>query len=326
MYPFKLKSGQKIRIIAPSKSASLVKEEHLALAKERFRSLGITVTYSEHAFECDEFFSSSIEARISDIHAAFEDQSVNAIFAIIGGENANQLLRYLDYELIKRNPKIFCGYSDITALTNAIYCKTGLVGYSGPNYAGFGMLHGFEYTLEYLQKCLFQSDSYEIAPSTNWSDDAWYKEDQNKRDFLQNEGWAVLNEGEAEGISLGGNLCTFNLLQGTEFMPDLNHSILFIEDDFLVSPQTFDRDLQSLIHQTSFQGVKGILIGRFQKKSEMTLQLLSKIINTKKELKHIPVIANIDFGHTTPQVTLPIGGEIYMNAYAGSARIIVKKH
>lgn len=273
MYPHKLKSGQKIRIIAPSKSASLVKEEHLVMAEERFKALGITVTYSENTFECDEFFSSSIEARISDIHAAFEDQSVNGIFAIIGGENANQLLQYLDYELIRRNP-----------------------------------------------------DCYEIAPSTNWSDDAWYKEDQNKRDFLLNEGWVVINEGEAEGISLGGNLCTFNLLQGTEFMPDLNHSILFIEDDFLVSPQTFDRDLQSLIHQPSFSGVKGILIGRFQKKSEMTMQLLSKSINTKKELKRIPVIANIDFGHTTPQITLPIGGEIYMNAYSGSARIIVNKH
>lgn len=326
MYPHKLKSGQKIRIIAPSKSASIVKEDHLALAKERFRALSISVSYSENAFECDEFYSSSIGARISDIHAAFEDQSVNGIFAIIGGENANQLLRYLDYELIKRNPKIFCGFSDITALTNAIYCKTGLVGYSGPNYASFGMLHGLEYTLEYLQKCLFQSDSYEIAPSTSWSDDVWYKEDQNKRDFVQNEGWVVINEGEAEGISLGGNLCTFNLLQGTEFMPDLHHSILFIEDDYMVSPQTFDRDLQSLIHQPSFSGIKGMLIGRFQKQSEMTVQLLSKIINTKKELKHVPVIANIDFGHSTPQITLPIGGQIYMNAYAGNARIIVNKH
>jgi muramoyltetrapeptide carboxypeptidase len=109
-------------------------------------------------------------------------------------------------------------------------------------------------------------------------------------------------------------------------MPDLKDSILFVEDDWIVSPQSFDRDLQSLIHQPSFTGVKGLLIGRFQKESKMNKELLSKIIKTKKELEHIPVLADIDFGHTTPQITFPIGGKVYMKAVEGQSRIIIRVH
>jgi muramoyltetrapeptide carboxypeptidase LdcA involved in peptidoglycan recycling len=99
-------------------------------------------------------------------------------------------------------------------------------------------------------------------------------------------------------------------LQGTEFFPDLNDSVLFIEDDLETKPTNFDRDLQSLIHLPSFIGVKGIVIGRFQNDSKMTNEKLVKIIKTKEELKNIPVIANVDFGHTSPIITFPIGGEV----------------
>ena len=109
------------------------------------------------------------------------------------------------------------------------------------------------------------NDQIEIKPSESWSDDQWYK-DQDKRNLIKNDGWLVINEGKANGTIIGGNLCTFNLLQGTEYMPDLNNSILFLEDDYLSNPETFDRDLQSLIHLPDFNKVKGIVIGRFQNK------------------------------------------------------------
>src|SRR3989338_11036057 len=131
--------------------------------------------------------------------------------------------------------------------------------------------------------------------------------DQQNRTFYDNEGYWSINEGETEGIIVGANLCTFNLLQGTEFMPDLKNTVLFLEDDYESVSHTFDRDLQSLIHQPNFSGVKGLVIGRFQKKSKMTNELLTKIIKTKKELNSLPVIANVDFGHTTPIITFPIG-------------------
>ena len=103
-------------------------EANLA-AKERLEKLGFTVFFSEHYLENDMLDSASIESRVADIHAAFSDDSVDAILATIGGFNCNELLPYLDFELIARNPKIFCGYSDTTALLSAIYTKTGMKTY-----------------------------------------------------------------------------------------------------------------------------------------------------------------------------------------------------
>jgi len=125
---------------------------------------------------------------------------------------------------------------------------------------------------------------------------------------------------------LGANLCTFNLLQGTEYFPDLKDSILFIEDDDMTLPITFDRDLQSLIHQPGFEKVKGIVIGRFQKKSEMPSDILVKIIKTKKELDNLPIVANVDFGHTSPMITFPIGGEVSLEAANGKINLEIVKH
>jgi len=131
---------------------------------------------------------------------------------------------------------------------------------------------------------------------------------------MKNNGFLVINEGKAEGEIIGANLCTFNLLQGTEYMPNFKNNILFIEDDYESKPHHFDRDLQSLIHLPDFNQIKGIVIGRFQKASEMTNEKLIKIIKTKKELNNIPVIANLDFGHTTPIFTFPIGGKVSISS------------
>ena len=313
MIPSKLKKGDEIRIIAPSRTMKLISEEGKKLAEEKLKSLGFKVTYGKNIYECDEFDSSSIKSRVEDLHEAFRDKNVKAILTVIGGFNSNQILRYLDYNLIKNNPKILCGYSDITALANAIYKKTGLVTYSGPHFSSFGMKKGFDYSLDYFKKCLIEEKEFEIKASKEWSDDKWYL-DQEKREFMKNNGFLVINEGKAEGEIIGANLCTFNLLQGTEYMPNFKNNILFIEDDYESKPHHFDRDLQSLIHLPDFNQIKGIVIGRFQKASEMTNEKLIKIIKTKKELNNIPVIANLDFGHTTPIFTFPIGGKVSISS------------
>lgn len=100
--------------------------------------------------------------------------------------------------------------------------------------------------------------------------------------FLKNNGWRVINKGKAEGTIVGGNLCSFNLLQGTEYFPSLTNSVLFIEDDSSTNPLIFDRNLQSLIQQKGFGGVRGLVIGRFQKQSKITDHLLDQIIATKR--------------------------------------------
>jgi muramoyltetrapeptide carboxypeptidase LdcA involved in peptidoglycan recycling len=325
IYPIKLKAGDEVRVVAPSRSLAIISEESRKIASNRFSDLGLKLSFGKHLEEKDEFVSSSIESRIEDLHDAFRDKNVKAIITVIGGFNSNQLLKYLDWNLIKNNPKIFCGFSDITALNNAFFAKIGLISYSGPHYSTFGQELYFDYTLKYFKKCLFSDDSFEIIPSDQWSDDAWYK-NQKERTLIKNGGFLLINEGDVSGTIIGSNLCTFNLLQGTEYFPDFENSILFIEDDEESLPHTFDRDLQSLIHLPSFSGVKGVVVGRFQKASKITNELLIKIIKTKKELDNLPVIANVDFGHTDPKITFPVGGEVNLVAKDGKIKIELLKH
>lgn len=326
IYPEKLKTGDEVRVIAPARSMSLISKESREIANKRFADLGLKLTFGKHIEESDDFVSSSIESRIKDLHEAFADKNVKAILTVIGGFNSNQLLRYIDWNLIKNNPKILCGFSDITALNNSIFAKTGLVSYSGPHYSTFGQKLYFDYTLDYFKKCLMSDEPFEIKPSDSWTDDKWYA-NQDDRNPIKNEGWLVINEGEAQGAIIGANLCTFNLLQGTEYSPKFpKDTILFIEDDEMSNAVTFDRDLQSVIHQPGFENIKGIVIGRFQNISKITNSLLTQIIKTKKELNNLPVIANVDFGHTSPIITFPIGGEVEINASKSEPMIKILKH
>lgn len=308
MLPNRLEPGDEIRVISPSTSMAVMKGKQVEIASERLTQLGFKVTFGSNVDDHDEFFTTSIHQRIEDLHDAFRDPNVKAILTAVGGYHANQLLKYMDYNLIKENPKIFCGYSDITALNAAIYQKTGLITYSGPFFSSFGVKYDIDYTLQSFLEAVTNDAPYEIQPSTTWSDDKWFL-DQEDRNFVKQDGYMIIQEGEAEGTLIGGNLSTLNLLQGTEFFPSLNNSILFIEDDDESHIHSFDRNLQSLLHLPDASGIKGILIGRFQKASNVTEAALRKVIETKEELKGIPVIANVNFGHVQPLATIPFGAK-----------------
>ena len=323
--PEKLSPESSIRIVAPSTSMAILSESGVETSTKRLQSLGLKLSFGENVNERDIFDSSSVESRLHDLHDAFSDPSVDGILTVIGGYNCNQLLSGLDFDLIARNPKVFCGFSDITALSNAIWAKTGLVSYVGCHFSTFAQLKGFDYSMEYFKKCLINPSPFTIESSKEWSDDQWWL-DQEARVFIPNPGPLVLNEGEAEGTIIGGNQCTLNLLQGTAFMPELNNTILFLEDDFESHAMMFDRDLQSIIHQPGFCGVKAILIGRFQTASNMTEEKLRAIVSSKPELKKIPVIANLDFGHTTPMFTFPVGGRAAISAHATDFKITITSH
>lgn len=324
IYAPKLKTGDEARVIAPAKSLSTIDKDVLKMAVGRLESLGLKVTFGRHVNEADSFRSSSIRSRLADLHNAFRDSNVRIVLPVIGGFNSNQLLSSLDYNLIKRNPKIIGGYSDITALQNAIYAKTGLVTYSSPAFATFGMKRGFDYSLDLFKRCFFFDEDYEIRSSENWSNDSWYL-DQESRKFRPNIGMYSINRGSARGTLIGGNLCTLNLLQGTKFMPSLGGAVLFIEDDSESKSVNFDRDLQSLIHQPDFNKVRGIVIGRFEDDSEISRAQLIRIIKSKEELRRIPVIADANFGHTDPIATFPVGGEVEIEAKT-RPKIIIRKH
>jgi muramoyltetrapeptide carboxypeptidase len=266
-----------------------------------------------------------VQARLADLHDAFADPGVDGILAVIGGFNSNQLLAGIDYSLVAAHPKVLCGYSDITALTSALYARTGLIGYSGPAYSTFGMKQHFDYTLAGFAACLMADEPIEVLPVPAWTDDLWFR-DQENRQLEPGDGWWVLQPGAAAGTIVGGNLCTLNLLQGTGFMPPLDGTIAFIEDDSQVRPWDFDRDLVSLLQQPGFAGVTALVIGRFQKATGMTRELLSQIVASKQELAGLPVIANVDFGHTSPIITFPVGGTAELDASADAPRLRITSH
>lgn len=324
IFPEKLKRGDEIRVVAPSRSMCLLNEENISIATSRLTEMGFKVTFGKNVNNTinDVFCCASIEDRVNDLHDAFKDKNVKAILTVIGGYNVNQILDYIDYELIKDNPKIICGFSDITALLHAIYAKTGLVTYYGPHYSSFGMKKGFAYTMEYFKKMLCNSDDFEVLDSSFWSDDAWFLNQEN-RNFIPNEGRKILKKTQAEGTIIGGNLCTLNLLQGTEYMPADDNLILVIEDDEMPKEEfvrEFDRNLQSLLHTLKDKKIKGILVGRAQVINKMTLEKWKMIFSTKEELKNIPIIINMDFGHTTPIFTFPIGGSLTID----DEKVIIK--
>ncbi|WP_071459870.1 S66 peptidase family protein [Bacillus massilinigeriensis] len=322
MIPDRLQPGDEIRVIAPATSMAVLKKAQLELAQNRLERFGFKVTYGKHTSGHDEFFSTSVEDRLADLHDAFADPKVKCILAALGGYNSNQLLKKIDYSLIEKNPKIVCGYSDITALQLSLFHKTGLVTYSGPFFSSFGMKHGFQYSLDSFLEAVTNDASYDIEPSESWSEDAWYL-DQENRTFHENRGFLTIQQGKAEGRLIGGNLSSINLLQGTEYMPSLKNSILFIEDDEESHLRTFDRDLQSLLHLPNADGIQGVLIGRFQKDSGVTEEALRKIISSKEELTGVPVIAHVNFGHVNPIATIPIGCKASINTMDGNMDITV---
>ncbi|MBI96032.1 LD-carboxypeptidase [bacterium] len=323
MIPEKLKKGDEIRIIAPSCSAKTVDQKFITLAKEKLESLGFKISFSKNFYEHDLLNTSDPIKRAEDLNQAFSDKDVKAIIAVRGGFPSNELLELLDYDLIKKNPKIFCGYSDITALSNAIYAKTGLVTYSGPNFGSFAMIDGFEYTLNYFIKMLVDDKSFEVFPSKFWSEDRW-KKDQENRNFIKNSGPKIFREGKAEGEIVGGNMCTLQLLQGTAYYPNLKDKILFLEEDGCfedVFKWVLDRNFSSLLQQPNAKSIKAIVFGRMQSQSKTTFEELEYIFAKKFKDLNIPIIYNLDFGHTNPMFTFPIGGRCKIDAKAGDFKL-----
>lgn len=321
MIPVKLSVEDEVRIIAPAQSLlpKLTLADRLR-AIERLESIGLRVTFGKYISEVDEFKSTTVEHRLRDLHDAFIDPTVKAIIAVSGGTTSNQLLPYINYDLIRSNPKILCGLSDITALNNGIYAKTGMVTYYGPHFNVFGASEGIEYTLDYFKKCLFEKTPFKLSPADIFYNSTWEKTP------VANTGYWVINEGACSGKILGGNFLTFSLLNGSEYMPDISDAVLFLEDNGPESAGNVQNQLQSLLNQSNFAQVRGLVIGRFKDESQINRQTLTKIIETKEKLDRIPVVANVDFGHTVPMITFPIGGQVELVAGSDDVSIEISDH
>ena len=302
----RLKKGDHIRVVSPSSSIeSIGGFEANVAAKKKLEALGFRLSFSEHYFENDIFDSAPIASRVADLEAAFANETVDAILTTIGGFNCNELLPYLDFDLIAQNPKIFCGYSDTTALLNAIYAKTGMQTYMGPAYSSFKMEQGQQYQTTSWLNAVTQ-DTYQLTPSLEWSSDAWYLPDA-PRTFYPTE-WKVYNPGQVSGVAIGGNISTLNLLTGTEFAPRPDKYVLFLEeaedDDYLI----IARHLTALLQ--TYPNPQAVVFGRFPNETKLTEEILLTILDKHPILKKVPVLYDLDFAHTQPLFTITIGGQV----------------
>ncbi|MGP5593271.1 S66 family peptidase [Corynebacterium flavescens] len=323
--PAPLTPGSRIRVVAPSVSLSFVEHRKLGhylshLATTRLENLGLEVTFGAHVRESDEFSTSPIRSRVSDLHEAFADPSVDGIMSVMGGFNSNELLPYLDFDLIADNPKFLCGYSDITALQNAIFAQTDLITYSGPHWSSFGMRDHSEITRRSFEHAAFGTEPIVWEPSTWFTDDQWFVA-QDNRPTQPSSGWWIVQEGEAEGIAVGSNLSTFALLNGTEYRPELRDRVLFVEVTHSAGIREFRRMLESVLQQPGGDESAALVIGRFQVESDVNHEEVDATVASIPQLRDIPVIANADFGHTNPQLTFPIGGRAQIRAAREGSRI-----
>lgn len=318
IYPAKLKQGDHIRVLSPSSSIRSIGGFDANLtAKDRLEKLGFVVSFSSNYHAHDSFNSASIEDRVADLHEAFADDSVKAILATIGGFNCNELLPYLDYELIRQNPKIVCGYSDTTALLHAITTKAGVATYMGPSYSSFKMNELQEYQMMAWLNAMTQN-RYQLIPSTQWSSDAWFLPNEPRQFYPTN--WRVYTAGRANGRVIGGNLCTFGLLNGTPFAPKVDKMtqgyVLFLEAAEGYDRYDILRQMTAVLQ--NYPNPKALLLGRFPKECQIDDEVLYFILDKYPVLKQIPVMTDLDFAHTQPLFTLTIGAMAYIDTDAMS--------
>lgn len=335
IYPKKLKKGDEIRILAPSSSMSSVSQDNITLAKLKLQELGYKVSFGQNSYQINDFNdSSSIQARVWDLHEAFSDPNVKMILPVIGGYHSNQLLDYLDYDLIRNNPKILGGYSDTTALQNAITTRTGLVTYSTIAFIMMSKIKNNEYSFESFLNCLTLNNEYKILPPKQWDDSQWYINQDNYK-LHDDTNFTLIQETKNDefknfktsGRIIGGHLGSLRLLQGTKFFPDQKEDyIYFLEECAPSKGENFDRELQSLLHASNLKHLKGILIGRFQIESQIDTNTLKSIISQYRELKNLPIICNVPFGHTYPISSFPIGGVVELEVINKEITIKIVEH
>jgi len=307
----KLQKGDEIRVIAPSMSWHRKQQAAYERAVKFLESQGFVVSFGRNVKAEERFGTGPVEARLQDLHDAYADAKVKAIIALGGGWSANALLPGIDWELLRRNPKPLIGFSDITVLVNAVFAMTGTVNYLGPNFSGLGRRKGSEYSRENLLNVLTGSQPPSLVKSRQW-----LREDAGP--LVKTRPWKVLQAGTAEGTLVGGNIGTFYLLQGTPYQPRLDRPIILaVEDDDEAgknSAREFDRRLESLLQLPGMrENLRGVLVGRFQPSSGVTLPDVAYIL-TRMQLGGIPIMYDLDFGHTWPMMTLPIGGEVQIRA------------
>jgi muramoyltetrapeptide carboxypeptidase LdcA involved in peptidoglycan recycling len=315
MKAHKLQRGDTVGIVSPAWGGAGAYPHRLQRGIAQLEALGLRAKVARHAQNQLGFVSDSAQNRASDLHAMFADPQVKAIIAAIGGDHSCHLLPLLDFDLIRAHPKIFMGYSDITVLNIAIWQATGLTTFNGPAIlTDFGEYPAmFEYTRLSMLRTLTQAEAIgRIEPSSQWTEeflDWWGQKDLERARALEpSAGWSWLKQGCGEGILVGGCLESLQHLRGTSFWPDWRDTILFIEtSEEKPSPAEVDGILMDYENMGVFTEIKGLLVGRPIYYTAQEKEQLHEILLERTRRYAFPIIAEMDFGHTAPQFTLPIG-------------------
>ena len=298
--PSRLKRGDVIGLVSPASTPNDMQK--LDNGIRYLEKNGYRVKLGENVGKSNGYLAGSDQERANDINTMFKDKSVKAIFCIRGGYGASRILDKLDYKIIKNNPKIFVGYSDITALQIAFLQKTGLITFAGPMVATDFSSEISHYTEEYF---------WEIITS---------KKKLGRIEQSDKSKLPGISKGNASGRILGGNISVLSALIGTEYFPDLKNRILIFED-IDEPPYKIDRILNQFRLLKVFKLLNGIVLGRFvdcfeHDTSKKTLTLGEVMEFYLKDL-NIPVLYSFPHGHIKDMITVPYGINIKMNATKG---------
>ena len=305
--PKRLAAGDTVALVSPA--SATFNSIDLQIATESLEALGFKVRAGEHMMERHGNLAGADKARAEDINKAFADRSVQAVHAIRGGWGSARLLPHLDFDTIRRNPKVMIGYSDITALLLSIHARTGLVTFHGP----IGMGRWDTWSLDYYKRVLFNAEAVTYSNKQGLSGD---------RNSLTQVEFRTLTitPGKARGRLLGGNLSVLTAILGSPYVPDWDGAILFLED---VGEDLYrvDRMMTHLKIAGVLARLKGFVFGGCSEcgpgegYGALTLE---EILRDHVKPLGIPAWQGAMIGHSQPQWTLPVGAEVEIDAAAGT--------
>lgn len=280
--PDKLKKGDIIGVVAPSNPIVGDNIEEIKKAKEIIEADGFRVKFSENLFSNTNIYSGAAKEKAEDINNMFADKDVKMIWCAKGGNNSNSTFEYLDFDIIKNNPKIICGYSDITSITNIITEKTGLVTFSSTNFKTIAT----------------DETDYSYKHALN-------RFVQGSLGFGQND-FKIIKNGEAEGKLIGGNLSLIRGLVCGKYKVDFTDKILFIEElGYESDPAMVSNNLYYMKQNGVFDKIKGLWIGNYEHESGIALEKI--VLDCLEEKYNFPIIKSNNFGHIEKKEVIPIG-------------------
>lgn len=325
--PKKLQPGDFVATVSPSWGGAgdpQLRWRYEQGVKRLEEVFGLKVIPMPNSLKGGDYLYNNPQARAEDLMTAFKDESIKGIIANIGGEDSIRLLPYIEFDIIRDNPKIFMGYSDVTV--SHLFChKAGISSFYGP-----AILTDFAenvemdpYTVEMVNRTLFSNKVIgEIQPAKEWTSERleWIEENKNKRRTMQeNSGYEVLQgSGVAQGHLIGGCIEVLEFAKGTKIWPDQkywNDSILFFEtSEEKPEPAYIKYWLRNYAAQGILQKANGIIFGKPQDQMYYD-EYKTEILKVMKEyhLEDLPILYNLNFGHTEPKFILPYGAMAEIN-------------